>query len=261
MSFNDLIRILFLVTISGFLAYIGDMLGFKLGKKRISLFGMRPRNSARFIAVVIGIFIMLFTLGFASFVSQEVRIALFNIDNLLEQQKNLMIKNKTLKREISELKKRGEALKISNQKLQSDINSKIKKIQSLEEELKNKQEGRLAFEADEVIGYRLLRAGLSDSAVINEFKKLIKQIIAISKAKGAKPRKFDIIWKESAVQRKRLIEFYKNIVKNAEDSIVVIVKCKQNVFIGEGLGKISFMVEKNRLILKKGTLFSLKNLL
>lgn len=259
MNLNAIIRILFLILISGILAYIGDTLGFKIGKKRISLFGLRPRNTARVVTVFIGIFIMIITLTFASLISKDVRIALFNIDNLIKHQRELADKNRLLLKKIEALKKRSDVLKKEIEQLQLSINEKIKKIQVLEGEILKKQKGKLAFTAGEIIGYRLLKYGLKDDEIVNEFKKLIKQIIAISKAKGAKPRAFSVIWKGSSKQRKQLIEFYKNIVKKEDDSVVLIVKCTKNVFFGDNLGNILFNVEKNRIILKKGYTFALKD--
>ncbi|NLG94581.1 MAG: DUF3084 domain-containing protein, partial [Acetomicrobium flavidum] len=61
-----------LVVISALVAYIGDILGMKLGKRRISLFGMRPKYTSRFITVVTGILITLVTLFVMAMASDTV---------------------------------------------------------------------------------------------------------------------------------------------------------------------------------------------
>ena len=49
--------ILTLVLLSGVLAYLGDVLGMRIGKRRISLFGLRPRDTSRVITAFTGILI------------------------------------------------------------------------------------------------------------------------------------------------------------------------------------------------------------
>jgi len=259
MSLYSFFRIFSLIIISGLLAYLGDMMGYKLGKKRLSLFNMRPRTTATIITIFSGIMITLVTLSFAAMVSEDVRIALFNLDRLLSQQKELLNTNKILKVNMKDLKSKSDELLKRNKNLQKEINQKIMKIQGLENELEQKKENKLVFTADQPIGYRLLNQDLSDSQLEVEFKKLITQIISISKAKGAIPRKFSVIWKESSSQFSRFLKFYKENNTAGGEPLVIIVYCHQNVFKGERLGKISFTVEANRVILKNGYIYSISH--
>jgi len=259
MSLYSFFRIFSLILISGLLAYLGDVLGYKLGKKRLSLFSLRPRTTATIIAIFSGIMITLVTLSFASIVSEDVRIAIFNLDSLLSQQKEFLKLNKSLKKNIGKLKSRSDELQNQNEKLQNEINQKIIKVQELENELEQKKENKLVYKADEAIGYRILKENLNDKQLETEFKTLISQIISISKAKGAIPRKFSVIWKESSSQFEKFKEFYKKVSSSDEESLVIMVHCQQNVFKGEKLGKISFTVEKNRIILKKNYIFSIRH--
>jgi hypothetical protein len=43
--------ILLLLALCGFIAYIGDLLGRRFGKKRLSIFGMRPKHTAILLTV------------------------------------------------------------------------------------------------------------------------------------------------------------------------------------------------------------------
>ena len=70
------------MVISGVIAYLGDALGTLVGKKRLSLFGMRPRFTALFVAISTGIIITLSTFGIGMMLSEDVRLALFSIDKL-----------------------------------------------------------------------------------------------------------------------------------------------------------------------------------
>lgn len=61
------------VLLGGLVAYLADGLGRKLGKKRLSLFGMRPRHTATALTVGAGVLIPLLTVLTLSVASSEFR--------------------------------------------------------------------------------------------------------------------------------------------------------------------------------------------
>jgi len=67
---------LLIMTAGGFIAYFGDRLGYVMGKKRVTLFGMRPRHTATTLTVIAGVLIGGFTLAFLIGVNSAFRIAL-----------------------------------------------------------------------------------------------------------------------------------------------------------------------------------------
>ena len=77
--------ILTLAVMGGVIAYIGDKLGFKLGKKRLSIFGLRPRNTSTLFAVLSGVVTAAVTLGALSLASNDVRTALFGMEKLKQE--------------------------------------------------------------------------------------------------------------------------------------------------------------------------------
>ena len=54
--------IIILLAVSCIVAFIGDVVGMRVGKKRISIFGLRPKYTSSIITVLSGLLIMLFTL-------------------------------------------------------------------------------------------------------------------------------------------------------------------------------------------------------
>ena len=74
--------ILVLVVTGGAIAFIGDRLGSKVGKKKLSLFGLRPRHTSIIVTIVTGILITTTTLGVMAAVSENVRTALFGMEKL-----------------------------------------------------------------------------------------------------------------------------------------------------------------------------------
>ena len=74
--------ILVLVLTGGAIAFIGDRLGTKIGKKRLSLFGLRPRHTSILVTIVTGFCITAVTFGIMAAVSENVRTALFGMEQL-----------------------------------------------------------------------------------------------------------------------------------------------------------------------------------
>lgn len=71
-----------LVVTGGAIAFIGDKLGTKIGKKRLSIFNLRPRHTSMIITVITGSLITALTMGTLAVISKDVRTALFGMEEL-----------------------------------------------------------------------------------------------------------------------------------------------------------------------------------
>lgn len=71
-----------MVVTGGVIAFIGDKIGTKIGKKRLSIFGLRPRHTSMIITVLTGIFITAASIGVMAITSENVRTALFGMEKL-----------------------------------------------------------------------------------------------------------------------------------------------------------------------------------
>ena len=74
--------ILALLLLGGVLSTLGDRLGSKVGKARLSLLGMRPRRTAVVITVLTGSLISAISIGLMLVVSDRLRTGLFELDQL-----------------------------------------------------------------------------------------------------------------------------------------------------------------------------------
>ena len=74
--------ILALLVLGGVLSTLGDRLGSRVGKARLSLFNLRPRRTAVLITVLTGALISAVSLGLMLLVSQRLRTGLFELDQL-----------------------------------------------------------------------------------------------------------------------------------------------------------------------------------
>ena len=74
--------ILALLILGGVLSTLGDRLGSRVGKARLSLFNLRPRRTAVLITVLTGSLISALSLGLLLLVSRQLRVGLFELDAL-----------------------------------------------------------------------------------------------------------------------------------------------------------------------------------
>ena len=77
--------ILALLLLGGVLSTLGDRLGSRVGKARLSLFNLRPRSTAVLITVLTGSLISGVSLGLMLLVSERLRTGLFELDQLQER--------------------------------------------------------------------------------------------------------------------------------------------------------------------------------
>lgn len=78
-----------LAIVGGAIAWLGDVVGARLGKKRSSLFGLRPRQTARLVAVVIGAALPLGGLLVATVTSEYAHKAVFEMEQLVASVEDL----------------------------------------------------------------------------------------------------------------------------------------------------------------------------
>lgn len=74
--------LLSLLILGGVLSTLGDRLGSRVGKARLSLFGLRPRQTAVVITVLTGSLISVLSLGLMLLVSRQLRVGLFELNDL-----------------------------------------------------------------------------------------------------------------------------------------------------------------------------------
>ncbi len=86
---SGILLIITLVLISGLVAYVGDIVGRRMGRRRLSLFGLRPRHTAIVISVISGMLITIMTLAVAMTASRDVREGLLRVVEMRQRQADL----------------------------------------------------------------------------------------------------------------------------------------------------------------------------
>lgn len=81
--------IIIMAIVGGLIAYIADKMGSKIGKKRMSIFGLRPKHTSILLTVLSGIVISVLTIIVMAIASQSARTALFGMDKLQKELRQL----------------------------------------------------------------------------------------------------------------------------------------------------------------------------
>jgi uncharacterized protein (DUF3084 family) len=159
--------IILLIALSGAIAYIGNRVGKYIGKKRLTVFGLRPRYTAILITVISGILIALGTGGVMLALSENARTALLGLDRL---QAEISLKT-------DELNKTSQVLNEARQQQQQLANeltaskkeaAQLQKAkQQLSAEITTARQGEVLFKKGETISLSLIQSG-PDKGKIDE---------------------------------------------------------------------------------------------
>ena len=140
--------ILILLVLGGVLSTLGDRLGSRVGKARLSLLGLRPRSTAVVITVLTGSLISALSLGLLLLVSRQLRVGLFELNALQEK---LRISRSDL--ELSREAQAGAARELSeaqreSQRARLDLTTAKAKADALRQTLVPLQKERERLEAE-----------------------------------------------------------------------------------------------------------------
>jgi uncharacterized protein (DUF3084 family) len=155
--------VLALLVLGGVLSTLGDRLGSRVGKARLSLFNMRPRRTAVVITVLTGSLISALSLGLMLLVSRQLRVGLFELDALqskLQSSRNELDSNRKqletnrralasaeadrrkaraetlrVEAELAPLQQQRDTLEKERERLSRDVKARDAEIQRTEAEL------------------------------------------------------------------------------------------------------------------------------
>ena len=235
--FNE--NILILLLLSGFLAYVGDYLGRRLGKLRISIPGMRPKTTAIIISIITGMLITIVTLLILTTISEEAKVALFKSREIRAERDTIKLE---YERALNVLKDLNE----SKEKLRAET-------ASLSKSLEVKKRERVVFQPEEFLDFVVIspNAKSTETEYEKQFLTMIERIRMLCSELGVKTRTLEEIW---AQLRGPLMDAVSKLKINQE--LVVYLKTTQRVMEGEFLEDVKVQAERNRIIYRKGDIIS-----
>jgi uncharacterized protein (DUF3084 family) len=269
--------ILILLLIGGSVALIGDYLGRIIGRRRLSIFHLRPRYTAIVITVITGILIAFTTIGALLIVSQDTRTALFGLEELRRgvrekeielskriEEKNVIEQELTKKIEEKEkidlaltstkeaLAKAKESIDKSKQEisiLRSTKRDLEKEIKSLEKEIEISRKGKVLFKVGETLLITVIRAGPEKEKLETGLKQILSAADAYVRSLGVKSDKHLIFI------RPQDFNLAVTDLQKQSGEIIVKVEATRNTVWGEEV-PVRFALEKNRRIYKSGTVIA-----
>ena len=141
--------IIALLVLGGVLSALGDRLGSRVGKARLSLFNMRPRRTAVLITVLTGSLISALSLGLMLLVSRQLRVGLFELDGLqqkLQDSRRQLQQNRGALESAEEERRQAIA---QTQRIDAELSTAKQRAATLREELEPLQQQRVRLEAEQ----------------------------------------------------------------------------------------------------------------
>ncbi len=136
--------IFILLILGGVLSTLGDRLGSRLGKARLTIFNLRPRRTAIVITVITGSLISALSLGLMLLVSRQLRVGLFELNEL--QAKLITSRSALETSRVAQRTAEKELLPLQRQR-----KLLLKRIKAGGEELKLLQSNLIALRSGEVV--------------------------------------------------------------------------------------------------------------
>ena len=173
------ILIVAILLLGGVLATLGDRIGTKVGKARLSLFNLRPRKTATVVTIMTGCLISASTLGILFGLSESLREGVFQLDNILRQlrhaRRDVEVVNAQKQQVEGELAKtRAEQAKV--QQRLDELNSNFQKAQAQLRDI-SKQASNLRSEIQLLLAERgqLIEQRNQLRTDISQLKELVAQ--------------------------------------------------------------------------------------
>ncbi|HAG81374.1 MAG TPA: DUF3084 domain-containing protein [Cyanobacteria bacterium UBA12227] len=119
-----------ILILGGVIATLGDRIGTKVGKARLSLFKLRPRNTATLVTIITGSLISATTLGILFGLSESLREGVFELDNILKTLRRT-------RREVDTLNNQKTQVESELTKVQKRLNATNRNFQQAQSQLKD----------------------------------------------------------------------------------------------------------------------------
>ena len=182
---------------SAVLSVLGDALGFKYGKKRITLFGLRPKRTSQLITALTGAFIAVGILAVMSIFSQDVRTALFGMKMLRQQMYDLQFQLNRSEENTAEMRAslaeasanleltgfeldsmKNDKLILEQEKKELEASLKVMREESeqLKHDLKAMKSESIALSANVLLGQTAFEPDMTREEIISGLNALKQQV-------------------------------------------------------------------------------------
>ncbi|MFA6449701.1 MAG: DUF3084 domain-containing protein [bacterium] len=258
--------VVLLIVISGLIAYIGDYVGRKVGKRRVSIFNLRPKYTSIIITIITGALIVSVTLSVLFLFSRTARTSFFGLQKIQlelkkgkkELRENKITYNKSVKQledkqseldailgEINQKALELGEIKQSQEKLAAELNdmdAKAKKLREtkvrLEKEIKattgrlsevsvETLYGDLLYKKDELLARATIMPDIPESELRTRLILMINTILEDAVRRGA------LVDEDTSVIFNEQFKNLKPVLKTTKGALIIEMLAANNVFKGQ----------------------------
>ncbi|HLO97087.1 MAG TPA: DUF3084 domain-containing protein, partial [Fimbriimonas sp.] len=164
MDFAGWILIIGVILIGAASAWIADVWGHRIGKKRLTLWKFRPKQIARFGVILLGMLLPLFTIALIWFASADFRIWLSKGRQAIVELQSKTVELEKVNKSVVEKTAENSKLENRNRVLTEESEKNFKEVQEQKKQLKS-LENTLGVEQNRVLS---MQTSLKKLNVLNE---------------------------------------------------------------------------------------------
>ncbi len=264
----------------GVLSIIGDRVGMRFAKRRVTLFNLRPKYTSSILTACTGMLISLCVIAILAVVSESVRTSLFSMqfiqrqivdltrqlqDSRNEQQVSSLLiveaqqQLTSKEKELDDLQARADALRKTTEEMQAERDRLTQERATLEEDvnrirttLGKLQEGRIVAFSDERLGQEVIPEGVTTETEARRYLDRLNERV-----------RFEVARRSDAVPASISLEEDPESLRNAMQRIlaydsrkVVRAMVPQNIAAGETVRLVYRVYESSLVFRKEETLIT-----
>lgn len=272
--------IFILAFIGGVIAYIGDKIGMKIGRKRLTLFGLRPKYTGIVITIFTGIFISLASIVILTIASDDVRTALFemkeiqatlannqqqlelsmaamtemesNLDRLVAERDLAVTELADTQSQLEQARQQYEELALKRDELTANVADLEERIAELVIDYVRfanfMRTGNVVFRADEIIYAQVVEASHDINEIYLQLESVLNKADQKAYALGAKASDHS----QSAIMASQeQIDVVAYMILQGQGLFVVRVLSEENTVVGESV-PVTLQIIPNDIIFQEG---------
>ncbi|MFB2770613.1 DUF3084 domain-containing protein [Pelatocladus sp. BLCC-F211] len=210
------ILIIAILVLGGVIATVGDRIGTRVGKKRLSLFNLRPKNTAVLVTILTGLGISASTLGILFLADDGLRKGVFELQDIQKDLRRKRVQLETTTQQLNTTKTELDQARKEQTKAQEDLQEINKSLQAVNAKQQQTQ-AQLNRTINQQARTKSQLAGTQKqlSQVATQYEKAIAQLQNVYQERN---RQLEEI-KRLKAERQKLYEQAKQAVAEAQAAI------------------------------------------
>ncbi|MDR2779832.1 MAG: DUF3084 domain-containing protein [Synergistaceae bacterium] len=250
--------VIIIAAISATMSYVGDIMGKKIGKKRISILRLRPRHTSTVITIFTGIAVALLTLIAAAYSSDSVKMAIFGPNIMARRMTELTNEVRGRRNELDDMtldlvaaQSELSSIKAEKQAVEEVVASLRDETASLKSGLAEMKEGRVIVFQGEMLAQTSLESGGSGYDTAAAVETLIGLSGDYLARKITESWQADVSEAPDVVVTKEMRDNIDDQLRSASGRKVLRIVAPSNIVMGQTLEGVVNIFDSN-LVFKEG---------